>query len=195
LARRLSGEGGFGIIELLIAMLVLALGIMAIVAGFSSGIIALDRASRAGTAGTLADKQLEGYRALGFDGILLTDSPSPALDATHTTDPAYDATNAVPTGTCTGSPTCSPLQSPVTGADGRAYRVDTYIAWSCPAGSPVYVGTFGPETYTQASPGCLDPVTNDLLSRPVKQITVVVRDGADTTKTYIRVTSTFDAAT
>jgi hypothetical protein len=29
----------------------------------------------------------------------------------------------------------------------------------------------------------------------VKQITVVVRDGADTTKTYIRVTSTFDAAT
>jgi len=165
-ARRLSGEGGFGIIELLIAMLVLALGIMAIVAGFSSGIVALDRASRAGTAGTLADKQMEGYRALGFDGILLTDSPSPALDLTHTTDPAHDATNAVPTGTCTGSPTCSPLQSPVTGADGRAYRVDTYILWqSIPTG------------------------------RSVKDITVVVRDVNTPTKTWARIISSFEQST
>ena len=66
--RRLAtSEDGFGLIELLIAMLVMALGIMAIVAGFSSGIVALSNASRTGTAGTLADKQMEAYRALPYD--------------------------------------------------------------------------------------------------------------------------------
>ena len=32
-------------------------------------------------------------------------------------------------------------------------------------------------------------------ARPVKKVTVVVRDGATTSKTYVRETSTFDAAT
>ena len=40
----------------------MALGIMAIVAGFSSGMVALGNASRTGTAGTLADRQMEAYR-------------------------------------------------------------------------------------------------------------------------------------
>jgi Tfp pilus assembly protein PilV len=35
--QRATSEDGFGVIELLIAMLVMSLGIMAIVAGFSSG--------------------------------------------------------------------------------------------------------------------------------------------------------------
>ena len=65
-AARLRREEGFGLIELLIAMLVMALGIMAIVAGFSSGIVALSNASRTGTAGTLADRQMEAYRALPY---------------------------------------------------------------------------------------------------------------------------------
>jgi prepilin-type N-terminal cleavage/methylation domain-containing protein len=187
LAGKLSGEEGFGLIELLIAMLVLALGIMAIVAGFSSGLIALDRASRAGTAGTLADKQMEGYRALGFSGILLTNAPSPGLDTTHTTDPAYDSVNAVATGTCTGAPQCAPIQT-VTGPDGDSYRVDTFIVWSCPVGTLQLSGSLPSVTY----PACTDSPPTMLLSKAVKKITVVVREGTDTTKTYIRVTSTFD---
>ena len=62
----LRREDGFGLIEMLIAMLVLAFGLMAILAGFSSGLVALDRASRTGTAGTLADKQMEHYRAISW---------------------------------------------------------------------------------------------------------------------------------
>src|SRR4051794_20655157 len=56
----------------MIAMIVMAIGITAIVAGFSSGIIALSNASHAGTAGTLADRQMEAYRALSYGQIALS---------------------------------------------------------------------------------------------------------------------------
>jgi hypothetical protein len=77
-----------------------------------------------------------------------------------------------------------PVQTQATGLtapDGRSYRLDTYIAWSCP------VGTL---TGSATSPAC-----SGGLARPVKQITVVVRDAATPSKTYVRETSTFDAAT
>ena len=62
-------------------MLVMALGIMAIVAAFSSGMVALNNASRTGTAGTLADRQMEAYRALAY-------ATASAL-GTATTDATY----------------------------------------------------------------------------------------------------------
>jgi hypothetical protein len=77
--------------------------------------------------------------------------------------------------------TCRPLQSNVTGPDGRKYRVDSYIVWYCALGNLTSGNT--------TNPGCSSQ------SRPVKQVTVVVRDGVTTTKTYVRVTSTFDQAT
>src|SRR3954469_1755694 len=91
---RLSGDDGFGLVELLIAMTVMAIGISGIVAGFSSGIVALNNASHAGTAGTLADRQMEAYRALAYPSVRLTTPGSPTPDSTYTGDPAYDSTNA-----------------------------------------------------------------------------------------------------
>ena len=44
LRRLAKSEGGFGLVELLIAMVVMSIGITAIVAGYSSGILAVDRA-------------------------------------------------------------------------------------------------------------------------------------------------------
>jgi prepilin-type N-terminal cleavage/methylation domain-containing protein len=178
-----TDQAGFGLIEVLIAMLVMALGISAIVAGFSSGLVALNSASRTGTAGTLADKQMEAYRALGFSSITLTSTPSPATDSTYSGDPAYNPVYAVTGPACPATtPTCMPVQteaSGLTAPDGLNYRLDTYIAWSCP------VGTLS----NPAAPTCGGQ------ARPVKQITVVVRDGNNPTKTYVRETSTFDAAT
>ena len=103
-AARLRREEGFGLVELLIAMLVMALGIMAIVAGFSSGMVALSNASRTGTAGTLADKQMEAYRALPYTSIALRLAPSlgAAPDTTYTGDPAL--TGARQPGTSTSRP-------------------------------------------------------------------------------------------
>ena len=59
-----------GLIELLIAMTILAIGIMAIAAGFSSGMAALSRASKVSTAGAIADQKMEAYRRVKFGDIL-----------------------------------------------------------------------------------------------------------------------------
>ncbi len=57
------------LIELLIAMVVMSIGITALVAGFSSGILAVNTARATSTAGTLADKQMELYRQAGFTSL------------------------------------------------------------------------------------------------------------------------------
>src|SRR5262249_61284681 len=71
---RLRSEAGFGLIELLMAMVILNIGILAIVAAFSSSQFALNRASKISTASALADSQMELFRAIKNDSI--------ALDAT-----------------------------------------------------------------------------------------------------------------
>ncbi len=65
--RRLAtNEEGFTLVEMLIAMTVMAIGIAALVAGFSSGILSVNRAGTTSTAGSLADKQMESYRQAAF---------------------------------------------------------------------------------------------------------------------------------
>jgi hypothetical protein len=67
-----SAEEGVMLIELLIAMLLMAIGIAALVAGFSSGILAVNRASLTSTAGSLADQQMELYRQAPFTSLPVT---------------------------------------------------------------------------------------------------------------------------
>ena len=82
--RRLArSEGGFGLIELLIAMTVMVIAIMAIVAAFSSGMVSLGRAAQASTAATVADKQMEAYRALPNCAIYLDSSAIVKLAVTR----------------------------------------------------------------------------------------------------------------
>src|SRR3954452_8477391 len=71
---RARDQSGFGMLELLMAMVMLNVGILAIVAAFSSGNSALARANRISTASALADKQLESYRGLIYDNIVFTTS-------------------------------------------------------------------------------------------------------------------------
>jgi prepilin-type N-terminal cleavage/methylation domain-containing protein len=66
---RLRSDGGFGLVELLVAMTVLSVGILTLVAGFSSGYTALDRADRVGTASVLADMRMEAFRARTYSAI------------------------------------------------------------------------------------------------------------------------------
>jgi len=178
-------EDGFGLVELLIAMTVLAIGITAIVAGFSSGIVAVNRANQIATAGTIADRQMEQYRALAYDSIVLDSALLSAPAAPYTTDSAYpgsgNSISSASTCAATFPAPCKPVQSPVTGPDGRSYRIDTYIGWACAVG-----------TYDSASASCTGVSSP---SRPVKQVTVVVRDTTTPFKVWFRETSTFDAAT
>ena len=83
---RLRSEEGFGLIELLMAMVLLNIGILAIVASFNSGAVALTRASHISTASALADQQMEGYRALLYGQIGFDTSRMSALDNTYKCD-------------------------------------------------------------------------------------------------------------
>ena len=66
LKTRLRAEEGMTLIELLIAMTVMSVGIAALVAGFSTGIVSITRANVTSTAGTLADKQMETFRQASY---------------------------------------------------------------------------------------------------------------------------------
>lgn len=132
LVRFVRGSRGFGLVELLIAMMVLNIGLLALLAAFIGGSTAVRRASRAATASTLADTQMELYRALTYDAIALDPSTIPA-SSPYTTDSAYNASQV--TATCSGSvssnPQCNASRS-LTGPDHGSYRIDTYIVYRTP---------------------------------------------------------------
>ena len=159
----LRKNDGFGLIELLLAMTMLNIGLLAVVAAFSSGIVSLNRASRVTTAAVLADGQMELYRALTHAAIRLEPTSIPA-GAPYTTDPAFSGTQV--TATCAGTPPECNASRQATGADNKEYRVDTYIVSSTPTGG-----------------------------RPLKKVTVVVRDYNNLALTFARQVSTFDQST
>jgi Tfp pilus assembly protein PilE len=171
---RPRSEDGFGLVELLMAMVILNVGILAIVAAFNSGMLALNRASRISTASALADAQMELYRALTYSSIALDSTALGSVDSTYTCDSALggscpNSTSGEVTTTCSGSPLpnqCNPSRT-VTGADRKSYRVDSYITTTTPFGG-----------------------------RSVKLVTVVVRNtNALSARPLARIASTFDQST
>jgi hypothetical protein len=168
--RRMQHEGGFGLVEVLAAMIVLSVGILALFAMFESGIRTIGRASTVTTAGALADREMERFRAIRYDSIGLPDALVLVAPAPYSSDPAYqpdpaNRVNLIPCGVLTPCTTKTPVQT-LTGADGKSYRVDTYVTWQS-------VGT----------------------GRNVKLVTIVVRDASDPTRTWARTASAFDAST
>ena len=163
-------------LELLMAMVMLNVGILAIVAAFSSGNAALSRANRISTAGALANKQMEVYRGLKYDNIVFVTSEwnSAIADSTYTADTTYQQNMSSPVApkalvatvsTCPANvpaSACDPSYT-TTGADRKSYRVDTYLYFDTP--------NYGNQ---------------------LKTVTVVIRDPDDLTRTFARVTSTFD---
>lgn len=162
-----SEESGIALVELLVAMSILAIAIAAQLGVFASSMISIQTAGMRGTAVTLAEIQMERYRALPYTCVYLSSVPS---DTVYTSDPAYSSTQV------TGS-SCAPYESPtseattasrvVTGPDRRSYRVDTYIVSQTPSGG-----------------------------RPVKTVTVVVRAlrAGEVDRVLARQASTFDQA-
>jgi type II secretory pathway pseudopilin PulG len=69
--RVLQDEEGFGLIELLFAIVVLNIGIFALMASFQSGALAVSRSSSTSNATVVADKVMEVYRGLKNCAIYL----------------------------------------------------------------------------------------------------------------------------
>jgi Tfp pilus assembly protein PilV len=66
---KLRNEDGIGLVEMLIALLVLNVGIFATLAAFTSGALALRRASHTSTAAAIADKYMECFRDSSYTNI------------------------------------------------------------------------------------------------------------------------------
>jgi Tfp pilus assembly protein PilV len=132
MSARARGEQGFALVEMLIAIVIINIGLLAILLALTSGVAALRRSAETSTASAVADKQLERYRALAYSSIYLDTASLGSVDTTYTTDSAYSASQV--------SQTCSPLTAActpsqtVTGPDGRSYRVDTFIVSVTPSG-------------------------------------------------------------
>lgn len=178
---RLSDEAGFGLIEILLAIIFTTVAIMVLVSGFASATVAINRASRISTAGVIADSQMERFRSMTYAWI--------GLDTGAATDATYKADTAcVGGGGCANvSPTvgasdcraggsvfaafpknCAPTQS-TTGPDGRTYRLDTYVR----AVQSVAVGN----------------------PRATKLVTILVRDPTLNNRVIAREESDFDYCT
>jgi type II secretory pathway pseudopilin PulG len=184
--RRLRADEGFGLVELLIALLILNVAVLALVAAFVSSSATLRRASRTATAATLADRQLELYRALTYGVIALDSGSVSSTDTTYRSDtalPGSSTSNLITTGTgCSGLPNeCNPSRT-ASGPDGETYRIDTYVV--CVNNSTHDVQT--PSTCDSSTPP----------NGTVKLVTVVVRDAsALTASPWARQTSSFDRST
>jgi Tfp pilus assembly protein PilV len=86
---RLRDERGFGMVELLAAMTVLVVGLLAVFGMFQSGLLTIRRASTVTTAAVLADSEMEKFRAIRYEAIGLANSDVNAADATYKGDAAY----------------------------------------------------------------------------------------------------------
>jgi Tfp pilus assembly protein PilV len=195
----MNNEDGFGLIELLIAMVILQIALLAIIGAFGAGAAALGRASKLNTASVIADQQMELYRSMPYDAIGL------------------DTAGAPTTGTYVGNTSfCPAAQTPA--CNNTAPRNNAGVStWSCTATSgttsvAVYFTANGinPCVAHRLMSSATSPPSPDGLSyyvdtyislgapiaasRASKQVSVVVRYGAGAAPLATQV-STFDCST
>jgi type II secretory pathway pseudopilin PulG len=177
--RRGQAEAGFGMVELVCAMAMMSIGILAVAAMFASGMTQLKNAGSVTTASALADSEMENYRAIKFEAIGLGQTAVTGADSTYKADSAYMAVSnplnqigsTVVVNPCPATPCTNAVPTKtVTGADGRSYRVDTYVTWHTSSNSSGATG------------------------RDLKRVTIVVRTTTPS-KTWARVVSSFDEST
>ena len=130
--KRARNDDGFLLVELIAAMLILTIALLALIGAYSLGYFAIGSAGKTSSAGLIANNQLELYSSLpyssiGLDAATLTTVRS--NDANYNTDES-----ALPSGTtgdvsitsCGSTAQCLPVQT-VTGADHKTYKVETFI--------------------------------------------------------------------
>lgn len=130
---RVREEEGIFMVELIVAMAVLSIAILALMGGYSAAFSSLHTASRQTVGATIANKQLELYSALQYTSIGLDATTLSSVKATNTTyvndeaglSNAATATDVTISG-CGTATQCLPVQT-ITGSDSHAYTVETFI--------------------------------------------------------------------
>jgi type II secretory pathway pseudopilin PulG len=194
--QHITSEDGFGLVELLVAMVILQVALLALVGAFGAGSVALGRASRANTAQALANQQMELYRSMTYDPIGLDTAGAP-------TTGMYVADTSV----------CAASQTPVCGNTGPRNNAGT-SSWSCTATSGstsvslyysanginpcvahrLVSGAGSPDGMTYYVDTYIKLTTSSATQRAFKQISVVVRDSG-TGRQLVKEITTMDCGT
>lgn len=192
----ITSEDGFGLVELLVAMVILQVALLALVGAFGAGSVALGRASRANTAQALANQQMELYRSMTYDPIGLDTAGAP-------TTGMYVADTSV----------CAASQTPVCANTGPRNNAGT-SPWSCTVASGstsvslyysanginpcvahrLVSGTSSPDGMTYYVDTYIKLTASSATQRAFKQISVVVRDSG-TGRQLVKEITTMDCGT
>jgi Tfp pilus assembly protein PilV len=124
-------EGGFLTIELMAAIVIISIAVLALMAAYDQSFFSLHSSAKTSAAGQLAENQLELYASLPYASVGLD---SATLATTKSTDSTYSTDESGLTGTgsdvtisnCGSTPQCSPVQN-LTGSDGKSYKLETFI--------------------------------------------------------------------
>lgn len=132
-------EHGQGMIEMIMAVVLITVALLALMASYDGAFVSLHKSARTNAAAQLADNQIELYSSLY---ALSTADPSAQiglssslLTTAQTSDTYYhtDESSLIPSGgtdytnpSCTTTTAqCKPVQT-VTGSDGKSYRMETF---------------------------------------------------------------------
>jgi Tfp pilus assembly protein PilV len=196
---KVNAEDGFGLIELLIAMVVLQIALLAIVGAFGAGSAALARAGRLNTAATLADTQMELYRAMPYDAIGLDTAGAPTT-GTYVSDTAFCPSGQTPVckntaprnNAGTGSWSCTAASGSTSVAVYfTANGINPCVAHRLVSKTSTPPSGDGRTYYVDTYVTWGAPITQ---SRGYKTVSVVVRSGTSSTKLATQVT-TYDCST
>jgi type II secretory pathway pseudopilin PulG len=218
---RAAEEEGFGLIELLFAMVMLNIGILTLVAAFQTGAVALARSSAVSNGAAVADKTMEIYRSLKSCQVFLN---APSGGGGDTTDSGgRTITNGIPSSASTtwysqyfadqtayGGPTINKFNydstAPQWVTNNTSYS-GTYsgIPTTCSAPSGLPSGSPDPNKAVQYVLGpdgeyyptfiyivAVQPSGSTWTAGYVKQVTVSVFNPRKTTQMLARETSYFD---
>lgn len=130
-------------VELLAAMTIMVVGLLAVFGMFESGLLAIRRASTVTTAAVLADAEMERFRAIRYEALGLANSDVNAADATYKGDLAYTDVSLAAT---TLSAAVSAVATSLTVASSAGFPVTN--GYRIKIDSEVFVVTAGAGTTT-----------------------------------------------
>jgi type II secretory pathway pseudopilin PulG len=212
---RFSEEKGTGLVELVFAMMLLNVGILAVVGAFQSGAVAIGRAGTSSTGTTVADRVMEVYRDLRNCGIYLhggtgadvSGMPDGIPNSTSALDAAYRADTSAYAGSAyydNVDPSTTPLWVTET-TNGAAYAPIPVSSAGCLPDNIVGSTGIDPTRAVQQVTGpdgqpylvfayivIEQPSGSDWTAGYVKQVTVTVHDPRDPTRVLARESSIFD---
>jgi type II secretory pathway pseudopilin PulG len=128
---RAQSEDGFLMVELVAAVVIISIALLALLGAYSLGYFAINSSGQTTQAGLLANNQLELYAAIPYASIGLD---ATTLASVKSTDPYYSTDEAALPGSgsdvtisgCGSSAQCSPVQT-ITGGDHKTYKLETFI--------------------------------------------------------------------